>query len=139
MVNLSGISYDHRMTEDTGASVSDVVPRLAGGARGARLSGVVGQIGELDHLRLEDQLSLLPHCRRTAERCSMWFMRHRRPPLDIAAEVARFRQPVLALSVGMLGRISGRLGEAAGELVALARLPQGVPEGLAMRTGACGA
>ena len=48
MVNLSGISYDHRMTEDTGASVGDVArawvtvrevldfPELVGGGRRTR-------------------------------------------------------------------------------------------------------
>ena len=63
----------------------------------------------------------------------MWFMRHRRPPVDIAAEVAMFRGPVASLAEGMPERMCGRLGEAAAELVSL-RIEQGVPEQLALRS-----
>jgi len=51
MVNLSGISYDHRMTEDTGASVSDVARAWL---TVREILGFVdwwNEIGELEHLR----------------------------------------------------------------------------------------
>ena len=42
MVNLSGISFDHRMTEDTGSSVVDVTRGMARRPRGARLRRALG-------------------------------------------------------------------------------------------------
>ena len=133
MVNISGISYDHRMTEDTGASVTDVARAWLATREILDFPDWWAEIGELDHLALDDQLELYLDCRRTAERCSTWLMRHRRPPVDIVAEVATFREPVLALAEGMAPRMCGRLGEAAAELVA-GRVDQGIPETLAVRS-----
>ena len=98
MANLSGISYDHRMTEDTGASVTDVTRAWLVAREVLDFPVWWAEISELDHMRLDDQLEMYLDCRRTAERCSMWFLRHRRPPVDIAAQVERFRAPVLSLA-----------------------------------------
>ena len=49
MVNLSGISFDHRMTEDTGASVVDVDAGVGRGPRGASTSPALwAEIDALD-------------------------------------------------------------------------------------------
>ena len=56
------------------------------------------EIGELTDIALDDQLDLYLDCRRAAERCSLWFLRHRRPPVDVALEVERFREPVQAFT-----------------------------------------
>ncbi len=135
LVNLAGISYDHRMTEDTGASVTDVARAWLTVREILDFPAWWAEISELDGLQLEDQLDLYLDCRRTAERCSMWFMRHRRPPIDIAAEVAMFREPVLELASGMPECMGGAIGDAAGELARL-RIEQGVPESLAVRSSA---
>ena len=42
MVNISGISFDHRITEDTGVGVVDVDPRVGRGPRHLRHGGAVG-------------------------------------------------------------------------------------------------
>ncbi len=91
IVNLSGISYDHRMTEDTGASVADVSRAWLVAREVLGFHEWWDEIGDVQGLELDDQLELFLDCRRTAERCSLWFLRHRRPPVDIDAEVARFR------------------------------------------------
>ena len=135
MVNLSGISFDHRMTEDTGASVVDVArawivsrdvfefPRLW--AEIDALTGVVP---------LETQLDLFLDCRKMAERGALWLLRHRRPPIDMAAAIAQFRPGIAALTSALEPALSGRMqaGVHSGEA---SRLAAGVPEELAERAG----
>ncbi len=79
MVNLSGISYDHRMTEDTGASVADVSRAWLVAREVLGFPDWWDEIAALEGITLEDHLELFLDCRRTAERCSLWFLRHRRP------------------------------------------------------------
>jgi glutamate dehydrogenase len=137
MVNLNGISYDHRMTEDTGATVTDV----ARGWLAAR--GILDfpqwwdDIDDMEHLALDDHLDLLLDCRRAAERCSLWFLRNRRPPIDISAEIARFRAPVRSLGAQLLDCLQGPMRDNA-LAVATRRVEIGVPEDLAMRSAAWG-
>jgi glutamate dehydrogenase len=133
MVNLSGISYDNRMTEDTGASVTDVARAWLAVREVFDFPAWWDEIGHLTNLALDDQLELYLDCRRTAERCSLWFLRHRRPPVAIAAEVARFRQPAQALAVEFAASVSGPMRESIDAMVQ-ARIGQGVPEDLASRS-----
>jgi glutamate dehydrogenase len=133
MVNLSGISYDHRMTEDTGASVTDVGRAWLAARDVLKFPTWWDEINELDGLALDHRLELLLDCRRTAERCSLWFLRHRRPPVDIGAEVKRFREPVQALAEQLAGCLRGPMRSAA-EAMAAQRVENGVPEGLARRS-----
>ncbi len=133
MVNLSGISYDHRMTEDSGASVTDVARAWLVTREVLDFPAWWAEIDELEHMDLADQLAMYLDCRRTAERCSMWFLRHRRPPLDVAAEVERFRGPVLSLADDLHERMRGPMAEALAELAGQRR-EQGVPERLAVRS-----
>ena len=133
MVNLSGISYDHRMTEDTGASVTDVARAWLVARDVLDFPAWWNEINDLRGLALDDHLELLLDCRRTAERCSLWFLRHRRPPVDIDAEVRRFRDPVRLLASQLAGCLRGPMGDAA-EVLTAERLEQGVPAELAERS-----
>ena len=134
MVNLSGISYDHRMTEDTGASTSDVARAWVAMRE---IFGFAEQWREIDELgtsiTLETQLDLFLDCRRTAERCSLWLLRHRHPPIDIEATAADFRSGIQSLLVGFDGLLSGRMADSVYSTEA-ARLAAGVPESLAQRS-----
>jgi glutamate dehydrogenase len=135
MVNLSGISYDHRMTEDTGASVSDVARAWLATREVLGFPDWWDEISALTGLALDDQLDLYLDCRRTAERCSLWFLRHRRPPIDVTAEVARFREPFAALAPVLLGTLCGPMATSARAGIQ-ARRVVGVPVGLAERAAA---
>jgi glutamate dehydrogenase len=133
MVNLSGISFDHRMTEDTGASVVDVtrawvVARevLEFPQRWAEIDELTGQVP------LEVQLDLFLDCRRMAERASLWLLRHRRPPLDVAAAVAQFTPGLTELARTLEPALKGRMADVVHSVEA-SRLTAGVPEGLAER------
>jgi glutamate dehydrogenase len=133
MVNLSGISYDHRMTEDTGATVADVARGWLAVREIIDFPSWWDDIDGLEHLPLDDHMELLLDCRRAAERCSLWFLRHRRPPIDIGAEVSHFREPVRSLAAQLLECLHGPIREAADALAAR-RIELGVPEDLAVRS-----
>ena len=133
MANLSGISYDHRMTEDTGASITDVSRAWLAVREVLDFPTWWDEIGELTDIALDDQLELYLDCRRAAERCSLWILRHRRPPVDITLEVGRFREPLHAFATGLADCLRGALRDAVDAMTAR-RIAQGVPEGLAARS-----
>ncbi len=134
MVNLSGISYDHRMTEETGAGVSDV-------ARGWLAARDVfrfdEQWAEIDALGASvsgsQQLDLFLDCRRAAERCSLWLLRHRHPPLDVLATVQDFREPMAEVAAALPSLVTGDMGASLLSLTA-SRIVAGVPDALAERS-----
>ncbi len=134
MVNTMGISFDHRMTEETGAPVADVC-RAWVVAR-----DVLGSIelwNEIEHLgsavKLDVQLDLFMELRRMVERTTLWLLRHRRPPLDIAAAVGELRPGARELLDSMHDVLVGPLADVAHSTEA-SRLVLGVPEGLAQRS-----
>ena len=69
MVNLSGISFDHRMTEDTGAGVVDVTRAWVAARDIFDFPAMWDEIEALPpHVKLDTQLELFLDCRRMAER-----------------------------------------------------------------------
>ncbi|MEO6651540.1 MAG: NAD-glutamate dehydrogenase [Ilumatobacteraceae bacterium] len=133
MVNISGISYDHRMTEDTGASVTDVARAWLVAREVLGFDDWWHEIDALTSISNDDRLELYLDCRRSAERASLWFLRHRRPPLDIAGEVARFREPSRNLGAQLDDCLSGPM-KLVSEQLATARTRAGVPVALAERS-----
>ena len=131
MVNISGISFDHRITEDTGVGVVDVT-RAWVAARD--LFDVVAAWEAIDALgaevRLDTQLELFLDARKLLERSVAWILRHRRPPIDIGAIVAQFREPMRALSAQLDDLLTGDMRATLFSTEA-ARLAAGVPESLA--------
>jgi glutamate dehydrogenase len=133
MVNVSGISYDHRMTEDTGATVTDSARSWLATRAILGFPTWWDDIDDLESLALEDHLELLLDCRRAVERCSSWFLRNRRPPLDIAAEARRFAAPFEMLAAELRDCLAGPMRRAVDDL-ADRRVAQGVPTELAVRS-----
>ena len=93
MVNLSGISL---RPPDDGGHRRLGRRRDAGVGRrprGARLRRACGRRStrSASEVPLDVQLELFLDCRRMAERAALWLLRHRRPPIDIAAAVAQFQ------------------------------------------------
>ena len=134
MVNLSGISFDHRMTEDTGASIVDVTRAWIATREIFRFGELWEAIDELDDVPLDTQLDLFLDCRQMIERGVMWLLRHRRPPIDIAAAVAQFRPAWSALTTAMEPALTGRMLAIVHSKEA-SRLAAGVPEALAEQAG----
>ena len=91
MVNLAGISFDHRMTEDTGSSVADVARAFlaARSIVGSEVRWVeIDAIGDL--VPFEVQIDLFLDARRMAERAAGWILRHRPPNFDVKATIDAF-------------------------------------------------
>ena len=97
MVNRNGITFDHRLTEETGASVADsarawVVSRDVFAMRRwwdaieALPSGVGATV----------QLGLYQTLRRLVDRGALWILRHRRAAFDLTATVAQLGPGVSA-------------------------------------------
>jgi glutamate dehydrogenase len=134
MVNLSGISFDHRVSEETGMPVVETT-RAWVAARdifdlAALWDGVDALTGQV---KLDAQLELFLELRSMAERGTLWLMRHRALPLDIASAVAEFKAGLAELSVAMEAHLRGRMRDQAFALEA-GRLAAGVPESLAQRS-----
>jgi glutamate dehydrogenase len=134
MVNLAGISFDHRMTEGSGASVSDVT-RAFIAAR--EIFGFVETWREIDDLGssidLETHISLFLDARRQAERGAVWLLRHRHPPLDIAAEVESFAAGMAFLGASLDTVVTGKVKHDIDNL-RTKRIRAGVPAELAARS-----
>jgi glutamate dehydrogenase len=92
------------------------------------------QIEELGaDVRLDVQVELFLEVRRMLERGVSWILRHRRPPVEIAALVAQFRAPMERLATAQDEVLTGRMRELTFALEA-SRLASGVPEVLAQRS-----
>ena len=134
MVNLSGISFDNRMSEDTGAGVVDVMRAWVAARDVFNFPAMWEQIEGLPtHVKLDTQLDMFLEARRMVERGALWLLRHRRPPLDIAAVVAEFQPGIRELSTTLDAYLRGRIRDQMFGNEA-ARLAGGVPERLAQQS-----
>ncbi|CAN5803810.1 NAD-glutamate dehydrogenase [soil metagenome] len=135
MVNLSGISFDHRMTEETGSGVAEVARAWAAAREILGFDDLWDEIESLEEdVPLPARLDLLLDCRRMNERASLWLLRHRHPPFDIAPAVEYFKPGMTELARGLGGCIAGRMADMLQSKEA-SRLAAGVPELLAERSG----
>ena len=131
MVNLAGISFDHRMTEDSGASVSDVARAFLASREIFGFADIWHGIDALGStIDLDTQIALLLEVRRMTERGTVWLLRHRRPPLDIADAVDTFSAGMAFLSESLDRVVSGRVATDV-ERVRAERIAAGVPPDLA--------
>jgi glutamate dehydrogenase len=134
LVNHSGISFDHRLSEETGLGVVEIT-RAWIAIRDIfnvaefwdRIDALTGQV------KLDLQLDLFLELRTMTERGVLWLLRSRKAPLDIAGLVTEFRSGIDTLAVSLEGQLQGRIREQAFALEA-GRLAGGVPEDLAQRS-----
>jgi glutamate dehydrogenase len=134
MVNLSGISFDNRMSEDTGAGVVDVMRAWIAARDIFNFPALWDQIEALStSVKLDTQLEMFLGARRMAERGALWLLRHRRPPIEIAGIVAQFQPGIAELSSTLDVHLRGRMRDQMfGNEAAL--LAAGVPERLAQNS-----
>jgi glutamate dehydrogenase len=136
MVNLSGISFDHRMTEDTGASLVDVMRAWIVSREVFDYPRLWAEIDALEAtVPLDTQLGLFLDCRRMVERGALWVLRHRRPPFGLGETAAYLKPGIDELATSLGTMLRGRMADVvmSGEA---SRLAAGVPEQLAERAGA---
>ncbi|WP_292989855.1 NAD-glutamate dehydrogenase [Mycobacterium sp.] len=100
LVDTAGISYDYRITQDTGVSPVDAVRTYAA-------TDAIFGIGELWHsirdaglpITVSDQMTL--DTRRLIDRAARWLLNYRPQPLAVGAEINRFAAKVAALTPRM--------------------------------------
>jgi glutamate dehydrogenase len=134
MVNISGISFDHRLTEDTGVGVVESTRAWIAARDVFDVAALWDQIeGLSSDVRLDVQVELFLEARRMLERGVSWILRHRRPPVDIGAIVDQFAKPMRRLGSGLDDVLWGRMRETMFAVEA-GRLASGVPERLAQQS-----
>ena len=134
MVNLGGISFDHRMTEDSGAAVSDVARAFIASRNIFRITGLWREIDDLGTtISLDTQIDLLLEVRRMSERGTTWLLRHFPPPMHIDTAIATFNDGIDFLA-GSIESLMGERIAADIERVRQARIEEGVPADLAARS-----
>jgi glutamate dehydrogenase len=134
MVNLSGISFDHRITEQSGSNVVDIARAWVAARDITGLAHLWEEIEALGaEVKLDVQLDLLLEARRMTERSVLWLLRRRRPPLDIDTTVKEFAGSMRVLSTRFDDVLRGQLGAITHSTWA-SRLAAGVNESLAERS-----
>jgi glutamate dehydrogenase len=133
MVNRAGSTFAHRLSEETGASPPDI-------ARAYTVAREVFDIRRLwkdlttldDVVPAEVLIELMAEARKVIERSSLWFLRNRRQPLDIAATVSHFAPGIASLAQELPKLLAPADSEA---LNAMAErfIAEGVPADLANR------
>jgi glutamate dehydrogenase len=133
LVNGAGITFFHRLSEETGASAEELV-RANFVAREVFASrALLDEInGHDNQLPAEVQTHMRLEMRTLVERASRWLINNRRPPMDSEAVVDFFdvtvQKVVAALPELLTGRELRAFGNRRDALVG-----QGVPEDLATR------
>ncbi len=108
-VNRAGISYDFRMTEETGASVVDSTRAHIAAQAIFAMEDLWSPIEALDGAVAPDvQLRMVLALRHMVERGALWLLRHRRPPLDITTTVAAFADGARELAKAIPEVLFGR-------------------------------
>jgi glutamate dehydrogenase len=100
LVDTAGISYDYRITQDTGVGPVDAVRTYAA-------TDAIFGIGQLWHsiraadlpIAVSDEMTL--DTRRLIDRAGRWLLNYRPQPLAVGAEINRFARNVAALTPRM--------------------------------------
>ena len=108
VVNEAGITFVHRVREETAATGVDIVRAWLVARDVFALDGFRQEVAELDNVIPADvQTDLRLAARRLAERSTRWLLQRRRPPLDIDGELAVFAGPVAEVLAALPGLVCG--------------------------------
>jgi glutamate dehydrogenase len=136
MVNKTGTTFEFRMAEETGAATADTMRSHLAARDVFGMDEQWQALADLDGVVASDvQLALLLDLRRMVERGVQWLLRHRRPPLDIAATVAAFQPGIEALAGSLADLVGPTFGASMAEATKVA-IDAGVPAELADRAAA---
>jgi glutamate dehydrogenase len=99
VVNRAGITYAFRLGEEIAASATDAIRAFTVVSAVFDLRRITSEIDAADHVipaGCQDHLTLL--LRRLLDRAARWFLSRRPQPLDVTAEIERYRDAVAAIS-----------------------------------------
>ncbi|HYO41400.1 MAG TPA: NAD-glutamate dehydrogenase [Nocardioidaceae bacterium] len=133
LVNGAGMTFFHRLSEETGASAAELVRAnfVAREIYGSR--ALIDEINGFDtSIDATVQTRMRLEMRTLVERASRWLINNRRPPLDSEATVEYFGVAAQQVVAALPELLTGREGEAMHARRA-ALVERGVPEDLALR------
>ena len=108
VVNGAGITYAFRLQEEIGASYTDAIRAYAVTTAVFGLPELWADIAAQDNLiPSTTQDTLLLDARRLLDRATRWILTQRPAPLDVAAEIERYRAAVLELTPKMPRLVQG--------------------------------
>ncbi len=89
LINHMGITFAHRIAERSGADAPEIARAYMVSRRVFRLPEYWAAVAALDNrITAARQLDLLIAVRKLGSRATLWLLRNRPPPIDIAANVA---------------------------------------------------
>ncbi|HEX5974642.1 MAG TPA: NAD-glutamate dehydrogenase domain-containing protein, partial [Rubrobacteraceae bacterium] len=99
LVDRGGPSFAFRLGEETGAAPAEIARACTAACDVFDMRSLWDEIESLDNVvEAQTQTRMLLDWRRLVERATRWFLRNRRPPLDISATVAYFSEGVSELT-----------------------------------------
>ena len=99
LVDRGGPSFAFRLGEETGAAPAEIARAYTAACDVFDMRSLWDEIESLDNVvEAQTQTRMLLEWRRLVERATRWFLRNRRPPLDISATVAYFSEGVSELT-----------------------------------------
>ncbi|MFL6031970.1 MAG: NAD-glutamate dehydrogenase, partial [Rubrobacteraceae bacterium] len=99
LVDRGGPSFAFRLGEETGAAPAEIARAYTAACDVFDMRSLWDEIESLDNVvEAQMQTRMLLDWRRLVERATRWFLRNRRPPLDISATVAYFSEGVSELT-----------------------------------------
>ncbi len=138
IVNRMGSTFVYRLGEETGAAAEDIARAFTVVLEVFDVGLLWAGIEALDRrVAVETQLAMLDQTTRLVERATRWLVRHRRPPLDIAATVAHFA-PGVAVLMQELPRLLMDTDRDVLQQVSAGLAGKGVPTELALRVAGLG-
>ncbi|HSK99062.1 MAG TPA: NAD-glutamate dehydrogenase [Rubrobacteraceae bacterium] len=99
LVNRGGPSFAFRLGEETGAAAAEIARAYTAACEVFDMRALWTEIEALDNrVEAQTQTRMLLDWRRLVERATRWFLRNRRPPLDIEGTVEHFSEGVSELT-----------------------------------------
>jgi glutamate dehydrogenase len=133
MINHMGITFVHRLQDETGAPISAVVRAYTVAKEVFDMEPLMTLVESLDYKVPSDmQVKMTTRIVRLIRRATRWFLRNRRAHLDIENTIEHFRGGVAQLYDRLPGLITGAAAEKFEELAHELR-EAGVPEGIARK------
>lgn len=129
MVAVGGLTYAYRLADDTGATIDDVIRVYSVAAEVFNFPALVHKIQAAD-LPMQVTNMLTIEARRLLDRASRWLLSNRPQPVQIAAEVARFRPTIAKLGRNVRTLLRGSESETVAAAIRAA-IDQGVPRTIA--------
>jgi glutamate dehydrogenase len=109
MVNTAGTTFLFRISEETGARVSDISRAWLVAREVYNMTGFWAQVEQLDgQISVATQLSLLLEGRKLVERAVRWLLQNERPSFDIQTTIDFFANGVRVVGASLPKLLSGR-------------------------------